>query len=333
MPNIAIISTAHIHTKGFLEHLAQGTDGRRAYAIWDDNVERGQRYAAGCGAKFVSQLGRLLHDKNVDGFMICSETARHLALLKKVLKTGKPAFCDKPLCISLNDARRIVALLKEHPATLFCGYVHPFGGAVQAAAKLVREGAFGKITRVRYRNAHEAAYGRWFDHPDLQWFYDPALAGGGAFFDMGTHAVHLLRTLFGPVTEVWAEIGNQSGVYPAVDDFGIAHLKFASGILGTAEAAWTQTGGIGGLEIIGSENALWHNGREYVVGRPGKESSPLVPLPDKPTRVDRMMAVIQGQLTREELDQDFEAIVDSVAIMQAAYAASRKGRWTKVTPV
>jgi hypothetical protein len=40
-----------------------------------------------------------------------------------------------------------------------------------------------------------AAYGRWFDSPDLAWFTDPTLAGGGAFMDMGTHAVHCLRSL------------------------------------------------------------------------------------------------------------------------------------------
>jgi predicted dehydrogenase len=332
MPNIALVSTAHIHTKGFLERLGQ-IPGARAYAIWDDVADRGQRYAASSGATFIPTLARLLRDKNVNAFMICSENTRHLPLLKKVLKTGKPVFCDKPLCTTVKDLQKVAVLLKEHSVPLFCGYFHPFEGAMQAAAKLVRDGTFGKITRARYRNAHHAAYGRWFDHPDLRWFCDPALSGGGAFMDMGTHAVHLLRTLFGPVTEVWANIGNQSGIYPTVDDFGIAHLKFASGIIGTAEAAWTQTGGIGGLEIVGSEQSLWNNGKEYVIGSPGKAPTAVVTLPDKPTRVDRLVAVLKGQVTKEELEADLAAIMDSVAIMEAAYKSSRSGRWTKVATV
>lgn len=329
MPNIAVVSTAHIHTKGFLERLAQIPDAR-VYAIWDDVVERGRKHATTSGATFIPTLTRLLRDKNVDAFMICSENTRHLPLLKKVLKTGKPVFCDKPLCTTVKDLQKITVLHKEHPAPLFCGYFHPFEGAMQAAAKLVRDGAFGKITRVRYRNAHHAAYGRWFDSPDLQWFCNPELSGGGAFMDMGTHAVHLLRTLFGPVTEIWATIGNQSGIYPTVDDFGIAHLRFASGIVGTAEAAWTQTGGIGGLEIVGSVQSLWNNGEQYVIGSPGKKSTPIVSLPDKPTRVDRLVAVLKGNVTNEELDADLAAIMDSVAIMEAAYKSGRSGRWTKV---
>ena len=54
--NIAILSTAHIHTKSFLENLQKGADGRVAYAIWDDVAERGQRYATSSGATFVLSL-------------------------------------------------------------------------------------------------------------------------------------------------------------------------------------------------------------------------------------------------------------------------------------
>ena len=328
--NIAILSTAHIHTKSFLDNLAKAADGRRAYAIWDDVADRGQRYATQYGAPFQPSLKKLLRDRAVDGFLICAENTRHLPLLRKALPVGKPVFCEKPLCTTEADARRVLALLRKRPCTLFCGYFQPFSGVMQAAARMIGDNAFGKITRVRFRNAHNAAYGRWFDSPDLQWFHNPALAGGGAFMDMGTHAIHLLRSLFGPVTEVWAEIRNEAGVYPAVDDFGVAHLRFASGVLGTVEAAWTQTGGIGGLEIGGSEKALWNNGTEYVVGDPKADAVPLAPLPERPTRVDRLVATIRGELTDAELAADFAAIVDSVAIMAAAYKSARTGKWTKV---
>jgi predicted dehydrogenase len=330
MSNIAILSTAHIHTKSFLDAIAKGTDGRRVAGIWDDVEERGRRYAEQYQAPFVPRLSKLLHDKTVDGFLICAENTRHLPLLKKALPVGKPVFCEKPLTSSVRDAGKVAALLRRRPTPLFCGYFQPFSGTMQAVAGLVGENAFGRITRVRFRNAHHAAYGHWFDNPDLQWFHNPALSGGGAFMDMGTHAVHLLRTLFGPVTEVWAEIRNEAGIYPAVDDFGVAHLRFASGILGTVEAAWTQTGGIGGLEIVGAAKSLWNNGDAYVVGAPKESPQPLTPLAEKPTRVDRLVAVIRGQIAAPELESDLAAILDSVAVMEAAYASARRGKWVKV---
>jgi predicted dehydrogenase len=242
MPNIAVLSTAHIHTKSFLENLAKGADGRRAYAIWDDVPDRGRRYASQYGAKFEPRLGKLLRDKAVDGFLICAENTRHWPLLRKALPAGRPVMCEKPLCTTVREARKVADLLRKHPARLFCGYYLPFTEPMQAVRKMLGEKALGAVTRARFRNAHHAAYGHWFDNADLQWFYNPVLAGGGAMMDMGTHAVHLLRTLFGPVREVWATISNQSGIYAAVDDFGVAHLRFPTGILGTVEAAWRSPG-------------------------------------------------------------------------------------------
>lgn len=330
MPNIAVLSTAHIHTKGFLDNLAKGADGRKAYAIWDDVADRGRRYASQYNARFERRLGKLLRDKSVDGFLICAENTRHWRLLRKALPAGKPVMCEKPLCTTVREARKVAALLAKHPAKLFCGYYLPFSGPMQAVRQMLAGNAFGAVTRVRFRNAHHAAYGRWFDNPDLQWFANPSLSGGGALMDMGTHAVHLLRTLLGPVTEVWATLGNQSGIYPAVDDFGIAHLRFASGVLGTVEAAWTQTGGIGGLEVVGPDKALWNTGKDYVIGAPKQEPTPLASLPARPVSVDRLVATILGQVSDEELAGDLSAILDSVAILEAAYASGRCGKWVKV---
>jgi len=327
--NIAFISTAHIHTKGFVENILKAKDGRKVAAVWDDVADRGERYAEMAGAPFIADLAKLLADPKIDGFIICSENTRHLPLLKQVLPVGKPVFCEKPAVTTLADLQEVRALQAKFKAPLFCGYFHPFDGTVQAIAKLVSDGAVGKVTRIRYRNAHHAAYGRWFDNPDVAWFYDPALSGGGAFMDMGTHAVHLVRTLFGPVKEVWAEIRNEAGIYPTVDDCGIAQLRFASGVLGTVEAAWTQTGGVGGLEVVGSEKTIWNTKEGYVIGD-GKASHPIPPLENLPTRVDRLVALIQGKIPAAVLQADLEATFDAVAIMAAAYESSKKGSWVKV---
>lgn len=333
MTKIAFLSTAHIHTKSFIENIAKGTDGRQVYAIWDDVADRGRRYADGCQAKFEPDLDALLRDSQVDAFAICAENTRHLPLLEKALPVGKPVFCEKPITTVGAEAKKVARLARKYSTKLMSGYFQPFGGDIQAVRQMLAADSFGKVTRVRYRNAHHAAYGHWFDNPDLHWFYDPALAGGGALMDMGTHAVHLVRTLFGPVTEVWATIRNEAGIYPAVDDFGVAHLRFASGVLGTVEAAWTQTGGIGGLEIVGATAALWNDGKQYVTGKPGTVPVAVKPLAEQPTRMDRLVAATLGQISEGELQADLEAALDAVAIMDAAYKSGQTGRWVKVAKI
>lgn len=328
--NLTFLSTAHIHTRSFLDNISEARDGRRVHSIWDDHPERGQKYAASAGTRFVEDLDQAVNDPEVHGFIICAENTRHRPLLEKVIPLGNPVFCEKPLVTADADLEVVQALLQACDTPVFCGYFEPFSGEMRAAARLAREGVLGRITRVRFRNAHHAAYGRWFDNPELAWFHDPELSGGGAFMDMGTHAVHLLRTLFGEVKEVWATIGNEAGIYPAVDDFGIAHLTFGSGIHGTVEAAWTQTGGIGGLEIVGSKKSLWHNRSEYVVAGPKDLPTPLVPDEGSPTRVDRLAALIQGNLHEDEWRRDLQASIDAVRIMNAAYRSASSHKWEKV---
>jgi predicted dehydrogenase len=332
MPSLAFLSTAHIHTKSFIEGIVKATDGRKVAAIWDDVPDRGQRYADSAGAPFVPDIEAVLEDKSVDGFIICSENTRHLPLLKKVLPMGKPVFCEKPLVTNNQDLKELRILLKNHPTPLFAGYFQPFTDIMQAVSARINEGYFGKITSIRFRNAHHAAYGRWFDNPDLAWFYQPELSGGGAFMDMGTHAVHFVRTLFGPAQEVSATIGNYSGQYPTCDDYGLALVKFASGCLGTIEASWVQTGGIGGLEITGSEKCLWNTPAGYVCGSPGKPAEPWVAdqFVARPSRVDRLVAVIRHEISEVELADDLGASLDTVAIMEAAYASARTRQWERV---
>ncbi|TVR51250.1 MAG: gfo/Idh/MocA family oxidoreductase [Puniceicoccaceae bacterium] len=331
MARLAFLSTAHIHTRGFIENVLKAGDGRTIAGIWDDAADRGRRYAEKADAHFEPDLDRLLHNPEVDGFVICAENTRHLDLLRRALPIGKPVFCEKPLVTTVDDLAELRRLLAVHPTPLCSGYFQPFSPALRSAAGLIAADAFGAITRIRYRNAHHAAYGRWFDSPDLAWFTDPALSGGGGFMDMGTHALHLVRTLFGPATEAWAEIANHSGQYPACDDYGIAHLRFANGILGTIEAGWTQTGGLQGLEITGAKACLWNTPDGYVLGAPGEPPAPLaITAQARPSTIDRLVAIIRGSLTEEEWRADLEAALDTVALMAACYQSAETKNWTGV---
>jgi len=333
MVNIALLSCAHIHTKGYLKTIAE-RDNCGVVAIWDDVADRGRRYAQQHRAEFAENLDAVIARDDVDALIICAENTRHLPLLKAAIPAGKPLFCEKPFTTSVAEAAEAMELIREHGAAVFMGYFQPFSAQMQGVAKLLADGTLGRITHARFRNAHHAAYGRWFDSPDLAWFTDPQLAGGGAFMDMGTHAVHLLRTLLGPVRRACATIGNASGVYPKVDDYGIALLEFASGVIATCEASWVQTGGVRGLEITASEATLHPDAEHgYVFEAPKQDPRPVARGEPKPSRVDRLIAAVEGTLSKQEIDDDLACAADAVAIVQACYESNRSGRWTDVPNV
>ncbi|MSS72589.1 MAG: Gfo/Idh/MocA family oxidoreductase [Candidatus Latescibacteria bacterium] len=333
MPKIALLSAAHTHTRGFLKAIAE-KDNAALVAIYDDVEDRGRRFAAEYGAEYSGSLEATLARDDVDGFIICAENTRHLPLLKAAIPVGKPIFCEKPFTTTAEDAAIAVALIRKHNTLVHLGYFQPFSAAMQGVVRHVASGALGKVTHARYRNAHHAAYGRWFDAPDVAWFANPDLAGGGAFMDMGAHAVHLLRTLLGPVESVFATISNVSGIYTGVDDNGLALLRFQNGCLATVEASWVQTGGPGGLEVTGSVATLFqHPQHGFVTVAPREEPKPVPEGQARPTRVDRLVAAIEGKIDREELEQDLRCAVDAVAIVEACYRSNRVGTWVDVPKI
>ena len=330
MPRIAVISVAHIHSKSFCEALCKLASAHAPHVIWDDDPARGAAYAAQFGCRFEPELDKVLADSAVEGFAVCAENTRHLPLLRKVLPLGKPTLCEKPLATTTADADEIAALVARHGTPLISGYFQPFFAHNRGAKALLDAGELGTPTHFHFRNAHNAAYGHWFDNPELAWFTDPALAGGGALLDMGTHAVHLLRHLGGPVREVWATTANVSGVYPKVDDWGVIQLRFASGAVGRVEAGWVFTGAPGGLEIIGSKRSLFELDGHLVVRGPGEDARPVPDADARPNRIPRLLALVRGELSREEVADDLAACLDAVRIMDAAYRAAASGVWTAV---
>ncbi len=333
MTRISFLSTAHIHAQAWIESIAKAGDGRRLHLVWDDVPERGRRHAALAGGTFEPSLEKALADAATDGFVIASENAPKHALLTRALATGKPVLCEKPVALTVAQADEVAALIARHGTTMVNGYVYPFMGCYQAVMRLVANRAFGQVTHVSYRNAHGGAWLRWFDDAALAWFHDPAKAGGGGLLDEGTHGLHILRWLFGPVKRVWATHRNLSRQYPSADDFGVIHLDFASGVFGTVEGSWVQTGGPKGLQICGSDAALSADkAQEYRVHR-GGAIVPLQSAEARPSEIDRLVAAIRGTLDRDEQRADLTAALDAARIMAAALASARDGRWVELAPV
>jgi len=324
---LVLLSGAHVHTDHYMEQV-QEAPNMELVSVWDDMPERGQEIAQRMDCPFVPELGDAVGTAGAEVSIICADNAGHRPLLEASLQAGLDVFCEKPMALTVADADAMVAAVRESGRVAVFGYAMPFSGVMLTVKKLCDEGAIGQINQVRFRNAHHAAYARWFDSPSHQWFHDPARAGGGGFLDMGTHAVHLVRSLFGPFKTVQAVIGNKSGAYPTVDDFGIALTELASGVTGVVEAGWVMTAGRRGLEVLGSGGSIYlGEGVELTRWADGKaaETEIVSPLEDAPSQLAHLLAIHEGRMDRSVADADLDACRDAVAFMCAAYASQEEG--------
>ena len=332
---LALLSGAHSHTAGYLNEIRDDPE-LELVAVWDDMESRGREIAQEMDCAFFRDLEQALGCGGVDASIVCADNAGHRPLVEASCAAGIDVFCEKPMALTLEDAEAMVGAISDSGCLAAFGYFLPFTGPALAARKLLAEGELGDVTQVRFRNAHHAAYGQWFDSEDRRWFTQPEKSGGGAFLDMGTHAVHFVRTLLGPVRSVSAVIENKCGVYPEVDDFGVALLEFESGVTGIAEASWVFTTGQRGLEVVGSDGGLTLDGD--VLELTPFDDGPGDPVeiaaePEEPSRLARLRALKDGDLSRCAMETDLACCRDAVAIMCAAYESARTGQCQTVAAV
>ena len=204
-------------------------------------------------------------EDRIDAVVIVTPTAGHYEVAKAFLQAGLNVICDKPLCLSLAEARELKSLA-DKGGLIFC-LTHNYSGyaMVRQAAWLVRNGHLGQVRVVQAEHASgwAAKLLEKEGHKQAAWRTDPGLLGDASvLYDLGTHAHQLARFITGlEVTEVAAEL-SQIIEGRAIKDNANLLLRFSNGATGTLWASMAAVGNEHGLRIrvYGDKGSLaWHH--------------------------------------------------------------------------
>jgi len=208
-------------------------------------------------------------EDRIDAVVIVTPTASHYEIAKVFLEAGFNVICDKPLCLSLAQARELKNLT-DKGEVIFC-LTHNYSGyaMVRHAAWMVRDGRLGQIRVVQAEHASgwAATLLEKEGHKQAAWRTDPGLLGDASvLYDLGTHAHQLARFITGlEVTEVAAEL-SQIVQGRAIKDNANLLLRFSDGASGTLWASMAAVGNEHGLRIrvYGDRGSLaWHHEDPY----------------------------------------------------------------------
>src|SRR5438477_6421896 len=118
-------------------------------------------------------------------------------------QAGKHVVCEKPLCLNLADADRMIDACRRAKVKLMYAEELCFTPKYVRLKQLVDEGALGTVHLVKQAEKH--------DGPHAGWFWDVKRSGGGVTMDMGCHAFEFFRWLLG---KPQAESRNAGGTIP-----------------------------------------------------------------------------------------------------------------------
>jgi len=166
-------------------------------ACADLNPDTAQARADEFGIKALT-IPELLADPEIDVVINLTIPQAHAQVTLDILRAGKHAYSEKPLGVTLEEARAIIAEADQRGLRVGCAPDTFLGAGYQSVRKLIDDGLIG---RPLAGTAFMLSSGPESWHPNPGFLYQ---RGAGPLMDMGPYYVTALIHLLGPVKSVCA---------------------------------------------------------------------------------------------------------------------------------
>ncbi len=177
----------------------------------------------------------------------------HCQVVENAAAAGKHIVIEKPLCLNLAEADRMLAACRKAGVKLMYAEELCFAPKYVRLKQLLDSGALGQPTLLKQSEKH--------DGPHAAHFWDVERSGGGVTMDMGCHAIEFFRWMLDrpPIKSVYAQMDTQvHGDKTRGDDNAILILEFANGVIAIAEESWSKLGGMDDrAEVHGSRGVAY----------------------------------------------------------------------------
>jgi predicted dehydrogenase len=296
--------------------------GASLTAFWSRTTASAEAAQAAAGTgEVVPDVAALLGRDDVDAVVVSTPNALHAAQALAAVAAGKHVLVEKPFTTDVASADAVLSAAAARGVVVMTAHNARFTPSIAAARDAVRRGDVGTVTAVRAVFCHSGPVA-WA--PEATWFYDRALAGGGALLDLGVHLVDSIRfVLDDDVTSVAATL---AGGRDGVEEDGLLLLDTRKGVVGSLHAGWRAPAADFGLTVVGDAGRVLVTGTEArLQGPDGEQVLDLGGYAD--TVQSAFAAAVATGRARPPDGYDGRA---AVAVVEAAYASAREGRTVQV---
>ena len=189
--------------------------------------------------KAYTDYRELLAQPEIQMIVVGVPNHLHCEVVLEAAAAGKHVVIEKPLCLNLAEADRMIAACRKAGVKLMYAEELCFAPKYVRLKQLLDSGALGAPTLIKQTEKH--------DGPHAAHFWDVERSGGGVTMDMGCHAIEFFRWMLGrpPIKSVYAQMSTQvHGAKTCGDDNAILILEFVNGVICVAEESWTKLGGM-----------------------------------------------------------------------------------------
>jgi predicted dehydrogenase len=231
--------------------LIASTPGMRLATIVTRNPERRAQAAREHPQANLVDSVQAIWDraKDHDVVVVTTSNDAHVPLAMAALAAGLPVVVDKPFAARAAEGRALIDEARRRKLLLTVYHNRRWDSELLTVKRLLAEQAFGEVLRF------ESRLERWRPQLKGSWREQatPGLAGG-LLYDLGSHLIDQALHLFGPVTDVYAELDRRrSGI--EVDDDVFLALTHASGVRSHLTATVLSAQPLARMRVLGSRAA------------------------------------------------------------------------------
>lgn len=267
-------------------------------------------------AQRFSSLDDLLAWGEFDAVSNVTPDNVHYATSMQVIAAGKHILCEKPLATNYPHAREMADAAQNANVVNMVNLSYRNVAAVQHAAKMVAEGAIGKVKHFEASYLQswltQPAWGDWKTQSMWLWRLSSKHGSKGVLGDIGIHIIDYATFIAGSMPKSLScqlhtfhkADGDQIGEYPLdANDSFVMNMQFENNALGTISATRFASGhhndlrlriygDKGGLEVLFEDGVS----RLNACLEPDLESATWheIKTPEVPTNYQRFIAAIRG---------------------------------------
>ena len=186
--------------------------------------------------KTFDDYNELFEKAKPDAILVCTPPNLHYTIIKKACEKGIHVFVEKPFSANCKEAKELTALYSNLPLVNQVGYVNRFNDVFNKVKEFIDNNVIGKLVRFKSEMFSCTVTGR----TENSGWRSSRTNGGGAVFEMASHAIDLVNFLFGKPEKVTGSSLNF--IFSRdVEDAVSSTFLYNNGMTGTIYVNWSDT--------------------------------------------------------------------------------------------
>jgi predicted dehydrogenase len=181
----------------------------------------------------------VMRDNSIDAVIIATLPATHAALAIEALEAGKHVFVEKPMAMSVPEAKKMLEAARKADRILMVGHLLLYHPAVQTIKELVSAGTLGDL---HYLYTTRVNLGQVREEENVLW-------------SLTAHDISVSLYLL-EKQPVRVQASGQSYLRKGIQDVVFVNIDFADGTLAHIHASWLDPHKMRKFTLVGSKKMV-----------------------------------------------------------------------------